>query len=132
MCVKNNDDFCQVKFIKLKKYTVSLTPCEYSRTKNGKLLRHQTPNKLLDRVIQARRRPYSQKSDQRDQSEQLWMMKGTEKYRWSIPKSTQLYTHYFAIYIYQEHLWNIARAGQYPQQCQNQCSLMSNRRHNLQ
>ena len=43
MCVKNNDDFGQVNIIK---YTVSLTPCEYSRTKNGKLLRHQTPNRI--------------------------------------------------------------------------------------
>jgi len=51
------------------KYTVSLTPCEYSRNKNGKLLRHQTPNKLLDRVIKARRRPQSQKSDRGDRSE---------------------------------------------------------------
>ena len=32
----------------------------------GKLLRHQTPNKLLDRVIKARRRPHSQKSDRGD------------------------------------------------------------------
>ena len=42
--------------------------------KNGKLLRHQTPNKLLDRVIQARRRPHSQKSDRGDRSEQLQVM----------------------------------------------------------
>ena len=42
--------------------------------KNGELLRHQTPNKLLDRVIQARRRPHSQKSDRGDRSEQLQVM----------------------------------------------------------
>ena len=47
-------------------------PCEYSR--NGKLLRHQTPNKLLDCVIQARRRPHSQKADRGDRSEQLQVM----------------------------------------------------------
>ena len=36
------------------------------RSTLGKLLRHETPNKLLDRVIQARRRPQSQKADQGD------------------------------------------------------------------
>ena len=40
----------------------------------GKLLRHETPNKLLDRVIQARRRSYSQKLDRGDRSEQLQVM----------------------------------------------------------
>ena len=44
------------------------------RSTLGKLLRHQTPNKLLDRVIQARRRSYSQKLDRGDRSEQLQVM----------------------------------------------------------
>jgi hypothetical protein len=36
-------------------YTVSLIPCEYSRTKNGNLLRHQTPNKLVKFFVNSQR-----------------------------------------------------------------------------